>query len=85
LSEYSDGISIERLTSAWMPGSDFAYDRRLRSAKVTPPARFSGAARFDLANKAGWRWSGDLTVEMPGRADVPLTGPLLRASLSPSE
>ena len=85
LSEYSDEISIERVTSAVIPGRDFAYDRRLRTATVTPPAPFSGAARFDLGRKAGRRWSGDLTVEMPGRADVPLTGPLLRATLSPSE
>jgi hypothetical protein len=48
-------------------------------------APFAGSARFDLEAKAGRRWSGDLTVDMPGRADVSLTGPPLRASLSPSE
>ena len=85
LSEYTDGISIERVTSAWMPGRDFDFDPRLRTATVTPPAPFSGTARFDLTRKAGRRWSGDLTVEMPGRASVPLIGPLLRATLSPSE
>ncbi len=85
LSEYSDGISIDRVTSIRMPGRDFVYDPRLRTATVTPPAPFSGTARFDLAEKAGRRWSGDLTVEMPGRPDVPLTGPSLRALLSPSE
>jgi hypothetical protein len=84
VSEYIDGISIERMTSAWIPGRDFAYDQRLRTATVAPPAPFSGAARFDLARTAGRRWSGDLTVEMPGRADVPLTGASLRATLSPS-
>lgn len=85
LSEYNGGIAIERATSAWMPGRDFSYDRRLRTAEVTPPAPFAGSARFDLDQKAGRRWSGDLTVDMPGRADVPLTGPLLRAYLAPSE
>jgi hypothetical protein len=85
LSEYSNGISIERVTSSWMSGGDFTYDRRLRTATVRPPAPFAGSARFDLDAKAGQRWSGDLTVDMPGQADVPLTGPLLRATLAPSE
>jgi hypothetical protein len=66
-----------------MPGRDFSYDSRLRLALVTPPGPFSGTARFDGAAKGGQRWSGDLSVDMPGRSDVPLTGPLLRASLSP--
>jgi hypothetical protein len=84
LTEYSDGISIERVTNALMPSRDFSYDRRLRTAVVTPPAPFAGSAHFDLGQKAGRRWSGDLTVAMPGRPDVPLTGPLLRAELFPS-
>lgn len=84
LSEYTNGISIERVISQLMPGRDFSYDRRLRSATVTPPAPFTGSARFELGVKAGRRWSGDLTVDMPGREAVPLTGPLLRATLSPS-
>jgi hypothetical protein len=80
------GISIERAVGIQMPGDDFTYDqRRLRTATVTPPGPFSGSAHFDETLKAGKRWSGDLTVDMPGRADVPLTGPLLRALLRPSE
>lgn len=85
VTEYIDGISIERVSSQWMPGSDFAYDSHLRTADVTPPGPFSGSARFAAGKKAGERWQGDLTVDMPGRSDVPLTGPLLRATLSPSE
>lgn len=68
-----------------MPGGDFTYDRRLRTATVHPPAPFAGSARFDLGKKAGQRWGGDLTVDLPGRAGVPLTGPALRATLVPSE
>lgn len=83
--EYRDGIKIERVTGLRMPGADFRYDRRLRTATVTPPPPFAGSARFDLGKKAGRRWSGSLTVDMPGRSDVPLTGPTLRATLSPNE
>jgi hypothetical protein len=85
ISEKSDGISIERFTSLQMPGADFKYDSRLRTATVRPPAPFSGSARFDLGKKAGRRWSGNLTVDLPGKSDVPLTGPTLRAKLAPSE
>lgn len=83
--EYSNGISIERSTSLRMPGADFTYGRDLRTATVRPPAPFAGSAQFDLGRKAGKRWSGDLTVDLPGKADVPLTGGALRASLTRSE
>ncbi|MBS1891482.1 MAG: hypothetical protein JST59_09315 [Actinobacteria bacterium] len=85
LSEWIDGIRIDRATGKWIPGRDFAYAPNLRTATVAPPGPFNGSARFDLGARAGRRWSGDLTVDMPGRADVPLTGPLLRAGLIPSE
>jgi hypothetical protein len=84
-SEYSNGISIDRFASLRMPSRDFTYAPHLRTATVRPPVPFAGSARFDLAKKAGQRWSGDLTVDLPGRAGVPLTGPALRATLVPSE
>jgi hypothetical protein len=82
--EYSNHISIERFVSKRIPGADFTYDRRLRTATVRPPAPFAGSAHFDLGKKAGQRWGGDLTVDLPGRSGVPLTGPTLRAALLPS-
>lgn len=83
-SEHTNGISIERFVGLRMPGTDFKYDRQLRTATVRPPAPFSGSAHFDLGKKAGRRWNGDLTVNLPGRTGVPLTGPALRATLVPS-
>lgn len=83
-SEWNNGISIKRFATLRMPGRDFTYDPRLRTATVRPPAPFAGSARFDLAKKAGQRWSGDLTVDLPGRAAVPLVGPTLRATLIPN-
>jgi hypothetical protein len=85
VSEYSNGISIRRFISLRMPGEGFTYDRRLRVASVRPPLPFAGSAEFDLRKKAGKRWSGDLTVDLPGKAGVPLTGTSLRATLVPSE
>lgn len=83
--EYTPGgISIERYAEARIPGDDFTYDRRLRTATISPPAPFAGSARFDRGKKAGQRWRGDLIVDLPGRSDVPLTGASLRAYLTPA-
>ncbi|HVD40289.1 MAG TPA: hypothetical protein VNC16_04715 [Solirubrobacterales bacterium] len=81
--EYTNGISIERYASLRAPSGAFKYDRRLRTATLRPPAPFAGSAHFDLGKKAGQRWSGNLTVDLPGRAGLSLTGPSLRATLSP--
>jgi hypothetical protein len=81
--EFANGISIERYASLRVPSGAFKYDRRLRTAALRPPAPFAGSAHFDLGEKAGQRWSGNLTVDLPGRAGLPLTGPSLRAALSP--
>jgi hypothetical protein len=80
-SEYNAGISIERVASLVMAPASFRYGANLQTAIVRPPAPFSGAAHFDRRKKANRRWSGDLSVDLPGLADAPLTGPLLRAGL----
>jgi hypothetical protein len=81
VSEYVNGISIQRFVVMPLPSGTFRFDRRLRTATLHPPAPFAGTGRFVRSRKAGKRWGGDLTVDMPGRADVPLTGSALRATL----
>ncbi|HEY5943030.1 MAG TPA: hypothetical protein VIT89_09240 [Solirubrobacterales bacterium] len=81
MSEYTSGISIARYASLRMPSRSFTFDRRLRTATLRPPAPFSGSARYDRDKKAGQRWSGDLSVDLPGRSGVALTGQTLRAYL----
>jgi len=68
-----------------MPASAFRYDQRLQTATLSPPAPFSGSGLFKRSREAGQRWSGDLSIDMPGREDVPLTGSALRATLVPAE
>lgn len=81
VSEYHGGISIKRFAALRLPARTFRYDPRLETATVSPPAPFAGSAHFDRNKNASRRWGGDLTVDMPGRADVPLTGTALRATL----
>jgi hypothetical protein len=85
VSEYRDGISIERFTALLMPTGSFKYDPRLQVATLDPPLPFAGSGRFDRSKKASKRWSGDLTIDMPGREGVPLTGSGLRATLVHAE
>jgi hypothetical protein len=84
-SEYVNGMVIRRYVSRQLPSRDFLYNPRLRTATLDPAPPFAGSARFDRGKKAGRRWIGDLTVDLPGRVAVPLTGPTLRAFLVPSE
>jgi hypothetical protein len=85
VSEYRSGISIERAATLRMPAGSFRYDSRLQTATLHPPAPFAGTGRFIRSRKASKRWSGDLTIDMPGRADVALTGRPLRAALVHAE
>ena len=79
--EYNGGISIHRFASFSMPAGSFAYSPNLQTATVHPQAPFSGAARFDRRKRANRRWSGDLTIDMPGLSNAALTGRQLRAGL----
>lgn len=74
-------VKISRFVSSSAPASAFRWDPGLATARVKPPAPFSGSGVFRRAAKSSRRWTGSLTVDFPGRADVPLTGPGRRARL----
>lgn len=74
----ADGVTVVRRAQAGAPASAFHFNRSLTRATVTPPAPFSGTARF--AARAGVRWSGSLRVTFPGLS-VPLTGAGFRAGM----
>jgi hypothetical protein len=83
--EVIDGMEIHRFAAVWADRSAFRYDAHLHTATVAPPAPFSGTARFTARpgarELAPGRWRGDLTVDLPGHAGVPVTGPGFRAVL----
>lgn len=81
ISEYRESIVIDRTLTADIAPGAFRYDQRLQTATLQPPAPFSGTATFDRHRRVNRRWQGDLTVDLPGHADVPLVGPTLRAYL----
>jgi hypothetical protein len=75
------GISISRQISQSAGAGAFDYDPLLRAAVLAPPAPFSGSASFHRNAAPANRWGGDLTVDLPGRSNVPLAGPRVKATL----
>jgi len=75
------GISISREASRWVGADAFTYDPLLRTAVLAPPAPFSGSGSFHRNAAAPNRWGGDLTVDLPGRSDIPLTGRSVKATI----
>jgi hypothetical protein len=81
LKEERGSLSITRSTIVWLGSAAFQYDPLLETATLRPPAPFSGVGNFYRRLAPENRWSGNLSVDLPGRPDVPLTGADLRATL----
>jgi hypothetical protein len=80
--EKRQGVVISRGTTLWAGAGAFGYDPLLRTATLVPPAPFSGHADFNRGAIAANRWTGNLTVDLPGRSNVPLTGAGVGATLA---
>jgi hypothetical protein len=74
-------IGIHRATSLLAAPGALHFSRDLHTATVRPPAPFAGHGRFDGEARGAGRWTGNLTVDLPGHSDVPVTGPGFTASL----
>lgn len=72
--EHRGAMEIHRATWIWASAEALRYDRRLRTATVKPPAPFSGHGSFRSRDRGRNLWTGNLTVDLPGRSDVPMTG-----------
>lgn len=85
IEEQSGRIKIQRLIGGRAPAASFVFSDGLRVTTFEPPAPFDGAAVFRRNASPANRWAGDLTVDFPGRSDVPLTGASFAATLVPAE
>jgi hypothetical protein len=90
VSERDGGVSIDRGLSAVSFSNAFDFEIPPGRATVKPPAPFAGS--LSLVRRPGSRpsVSGNLSIDFPGRADVPVLGKgrvrasLVRAVLNPS-
>jgi len=81
LRERRGKIQIRREIEGTVGPGGFRYDPRLRVATVSPPAPFDGSATYRRDAARRNRWAGDLTIDLPGRADTPLAQAGFRVSL----
>ncbi len=79
--EHRGEIEIHRATWTWGDPGALRFHPRLRTATVRLPAPFSGHGSFHADAPRPGRWTGNLTVDLPGRANVPVTGPGFSADL----
>jgi hypothetical protein len=79
--EHRGEIGIHRAISAWADTGALHFSRGLHTATVRPPTPFTGHASFDDDARGANRWTGNLTVDLPGHSDVPVTGPGFTVSL----
>jgi hypothetical protein len=82
LKERRNGVRIEREVEGVAPGGAFRFGRRLRTASLSPSAPFSGSASLGRSLNSFWPiWTGDLALDFPGRAAVPMAGHDVHVSL----
>lgn len=81
LEERRGKLLVNREVVTRYPADSFSFDPLLRSATLAPAAPFSGSATFQRDAKPANRWTGNLTLDFPGRADVPLAGWRFHAAL----
>jgi hypothetical protein len=81
MSERRGSVAISRAIQGATPGGAFAFSDDLRRARLVPPTPFSGSAAFHRNAPLSNRWTGSLAIDFPGRSNVSLTGPGLKASL----
>ncbi|HET8956106.1 MAG TPA: hypothetical protein VFN18_10650 [Solirubrobacterales bacterium] len=79
--ERHDGLIVDRQAGGYFPSAAFGFGPSLRTATLAPSGPFAGHATFHRNAKPANRWTGNLTVDFPGRADVPLAGRGFKAAL----
>jgi hypothetical protein len=84
ISERRRGIQIQRSAVLLAGAGAFDYDPLLRTATLDPPAPFAGHASFHRSAARANRWTGNLEVDFPGKADVPLVGGGFGVHLAPA-
>jgi hypothetical protein len=67
-------LIVSREVANLFPAAAFDFDFPLRTAELSPSAPFSGSAGFHRNAKSANQWTGNLSVDFPGRANVPLAG-----------
>lgn len=80
-------MTIDRVVGGRLAGAAFDFSPTLTKASFTPGAPFAGSATYSGfhpprgTHPAHGTWRGNVKVDFPGRADVPLSGPGFKAAI----
>jgi hypothetical protein len=74
LEERRGRLIVSREVANFFPAAAFDFDAPLQTAELSPSAPFFGSATFHRNAKPMNQWTGNLSVDFPGRANVPLAG-----------
>lgn len=74
-------MQVSRSAFAFAREQAFTFDEALTSATVSPPKPFEGTGFFRRSPNGRARWTGSLTVSLPGAEDIALTGSRYKARL----
>jgi len=89
IEEREEGMVVERSVGGSLGGSAMTFAPSLVTAHFSATAPFSGRATYAGKSLPGIHrpgkgfWRGNLTVDFPGHAPVPFTGPSFKASIFP--
>jgi hypothetical protein len=87
IKEKEGTVTVERSVGGYLAASALAFAPSLKTAHLTGAAPFSGSAAYlgkslpSVSQPGKGSWSGNLTVDFPGHADVPIAGPGFEASI----
>ncbi|HEU4739270.1 MAG TPA: hypothetical protein VFS54_09345 [Solirubrobacterales bacterium] len=81
LEERRGGLIVSREVVGFFPTASFDFDPSLQSAALAPAAPFAGSASFHRDAGLANQWRGNLSVDFPGRANVPLAGHRFKSAL----
>ncbi|HET7509109.1 MAG TPA: hypothetical protein VFJ65_02570 [Solirubrobacterales bacterium] len=81
IEEQKGQLHISRVASGFYPGTGFEFDPTLSTVTLQPRGPFSGTATYDRSAEPQSRWTGDLSVDLPGRSNLALAGARFRVSL----
>ncbi len=82
--ERHEGVRITRTMGGFFERGSFVMSKRGKQPEtitVEPPDPFAGQALYSHSPGSTASWTGDLTVDLPGAARIPLTGPGFTAAV----
>ena len=75
MGEQKGRVSVYFRAYASGQAKTLTFDGHFDNTAITPPPPFAGTGIYErIAKRKPGTWKGDLTVDFPGREDVPFTG-----------